>query len=545
MACTHPFPQVKSGAAQAAFRQTCATRVRPEMFKKILIANRGEIAVRVIRACREMGIATVAVYSDVDRAALHVRKCDEAYPIGPAPASESYLRMEKILDVAKRSGAEAIHPGYGFLSENAKFAQACADAGVKFIGPSPHSMEMMGSKTRARQEMEKAGVPFVPGTSRGLASPEEGEEVAGRIGYPVMLKAAAGGGGKGMRLVHTRPELRSALESAQSEAQRSFGDSEVYIEKAIVNPRHIEMQVLADEHGNTVWLGERECSIQRRHQKVLEESPSPIVDPDMRWRMGEVAVKVAQAANYTNAGTVEFLVDQQKNFYFLEMNTRLQVEHPVTELITGLDLVHLQIRIAAREKLPFVQSDVAIRGHAIECRIYAEDPDNNYFPSPGKITVLLQPSGPGIRRDSGMYEGWNVPMDYDPLLAKLIGYGTDRPQAIMRLERALYEYFVAGIKTNISLFQRILRDADFQAGKLDTGYLDRLLAKGDQAVTSSASGHESDALETIAAIAAGMFAVLDPASAVSKHGDTAGTSSGGTASVPSNWKQKGRSEAQR
>ena len=545
MACTHPFPQVKSGAAQVAFRQTCATRVRPEMFKKILIANRGEIAVRVIRACREMGIATVAVYSDVDRAALHVRKCDEAYPIGPAPASESYLRMEKILDVAKRSGAEAIHPGYGFLSENAKFAQACADAGVKFIGPSPHSMEMMGSKTRARQEMEKAGVPFVPGTSRGLASPEEGEEVAGRIGYPVMLKAAAGGGGKGMRLVHTRPELRSALESAQSEAQRSFGDSEVYIEKAIVNPRHIEMQVLADEHGNTVWLGERECSIQRRHQKVLEESPSPIVDPDMRWRMGEVAVKVAQAANYTNAGTVEFLVDQQKNFYFLEMNTRLQVEHPVTELITGLDLVHLQIRIAAREKLPFVQSDVAIRGHAIECRIYAEDPDNNYFPSPGKITVLLQPSGPGIRRDSGMYEGWNVPMDYDPLLAKLIGYGTDRPQAIMRLERALYEYFVAGIKTNISLFQRILRDADFQAGKLDTGYLDRLLAKGDQAVTSSASGHESDALETIAAIAAGMFAVLDPASAVSKHGDTAGTSSGGTASVPSNWKQKGRSEAQR
>ena len=403
------------------------------MFKKILIANRGEIAVRIIRACREMGIATVAVYSDVDRAALHVRKSDEAYPIGPAPAAESYLRMDKILDVAKRSGAEAIHPGYGFLSENAKFAQACADAGVKFIGPTPHSMKMMGSKTSARQQMEKAGVPFVPGTSHGLASPEEGEEVADRIGYPVMLKAAAGGGGKGMRLVHTRQELRSALESAQSEAQRSFGDSEVYIEKAIVNPRHIEMQVLADEHGHTVWLGERECSIQRRHQKVLEEAPSPIVDPDMRRRMGEVAVKVAQAANYTNAGTVEFLVDQQKNFYFLEMNTRLQVEHPVTELTTGLDLVHLQIQIASGEKLPFIQSDVLIRGHAIECRIYAEDPDNNYFPSPGKITVLLQPSGPGIRRDSGMYEGWNVPMDYDPLLAKLVGYGTDRQQAIMRL----------------------------------------------------------------------------------------------------------------
>jgi acetyl-CoA carboxylase biotin carboxylase subunit len=304
------------------------------------------------------------------------------------------------------------------------------------------------------------------------------------------------------------------------------------------------MQVLADEGGNTVWLGERECSIQRRHQKVLEEAPSPIVDPDMRRRMGEVAVKVAQAANYTNAGTVEFLVDEQKNFYFLEMNTRLQVEHPVTELTTGLDLVHLQIRIAAGEKLPFTQSDVEIRGHAIECRIYAEDPDNNYFPSPGRITLLLEPSGPGIRRDSGMFEGWNVPMDYDPLLAKLIGYGTDRGQAIMRLERALDEYFVAGIKTNISLFQRILRDTDFQEGKLDTGYLDRLRAKGNGDVTSSApepGGEEkSEALETIAAIAAAMFAVLDPASPVNRNGDT-----GGPAAIPSNWKRKGRSEALR
>src|SRR5712671_67462 len=390
------------------------------MFKKILIGNRGEIAVRVLRACHEMGIAAVVVYSDVDRAALHVRKADEAYPIGAPAASESYLNISKILDVAKRSGAEAIHPGYGFLSENAKFAQACADAGVKFIGPTPHSMKLMGSKTSARQQMERSGVPFVPGTSRGLASSEEGEEVAERIGYPVMLKAAAGGGGKGMRLVHSSEELRSALESAQSEAQRSFGDSEVYIEKAIVNPRHIEMQVLADEHGNTVWLGERECSIQRRHQKVLEEAPSPVVDPDMRRRMGEIAVRVAKAANYTNAGTVEFLSDQEKNFYFLEMNTRLQVEHPVTELTTGLDLVHLQIRIAAGERLPFTQHEVQLRGHAIECRIYAEDPDNNYFPSPGQITMLLEPSGPGIRCDSGIYEGWTVPMDYDPLLAKLI-----------------------------------------------------------------------------------------------------------------------------
>jgi acetyl-CoA carboxylase biotin carboxylase subunit len=498
------------------------------VFKKILIANRGEIAVRVIRASREMGIATVAVYSEVDRAALHVRKADEAYCIGPAPAAESYLRGDKILDVARRSGAEAIHPGYGFLSENAKFAQACMDAGVKFIGPAPASMEMMGSKTRARQEMEKAGVPFVPGTSRGLQSPEEGEQVAERIGYPVMLKAAAGGGGKGMRLVHSRAELRAALESAQSEAQRSFGDSEVYIEKAILNPRHIEMQVLADEHGNTVWLGERECSIQRRHQKVLEEAPSPVVDEDMRRRMGEVAVRVARAARYTNAGTIEFLVDAQKNFYFLEMNTRLQVEHPVTELVTGLDLVHLQIRIAAGEKLPFTQDEIHIRGHAIECRIYAEDPDNNYFPSPGKITVLMSPSGPGIRQDSGMYEGWTVPLDYDPLLAKLVGYGSDREQAAMHLRRALQEYFVGGIKTNLSLFQRILQDADFQAGALDTGYLDRLLAKKREAPESASD-------PAIAAIAAGLFAVLDPG--LGKNG--------AAVSAVSKWKEQGRSEALR
>jgi len=526
-------PDTHSRHALDHARQVESKTVRG-MFKKILIANRGEIAVRVIRACREMGIATVAIYSDVDRAALHVRKADEAYHIGPPQASESYLRVDKILDVAKRSGAEAIHPGYGFLSENATFAQACADAGVKFIGPTPASMEMMGSKTRARQEMEKAGVPLVPGTSRGLESPEEAERLAERIGYPVMLKASAGGGGKGMRLVHSRDELRSSLEATESEAQRSFGDSEVYVEKAIVNPRHIEIQVLADEHGNTVWLGERECSVQRRHQKVLEESPSPIVDADMRRRMGEVAVRVAHAAHYTNAGTVEFLVDQQKNFYFLEMNTRLQVEHPVTELITGLDLVHLQIRIANGEKLPFTQDDVQIRGHAIECRIYAEDPDNNYFPSPGKITLLLSPSGPGIRRDSGMYEGWTVPNDYDPLLAKLIGYGTDRQQAIMCLQRALHEYFVAGIKTNISLFQRILQDTDFQAGKLDTGYLDRLLDKEKMPASEHAPG------PAIAAIAAGLFALLDSVSASSKNGST-----GRSASAVSNWKQKGRSEALR
>src|SRR5579863_222813 len=479
------------------------------MFKKILIANRGEIAVRVLRACHEMGIAAVVVYSDVDRAALHVRKADEAYPIGPAAASESYLNIPKILDVARRSGADAIHPGYGFLSENAKFAQACMDAGVKFIGPSAASMEMMGSKTRARQEMEKAGIPFVPGTSKGLESVEQAEQVAAKIGYPVMLKAAAGGGGKGMRLVYEPGELKPALEAAQSEAERAFGDREVYVEKAIVNPRHIELQVLADEYGNTVYLGERECSIQRRHQKVLEEAPSPIVDADMRRRMGEVAVRVAKAAGYTNAGTVEFLVDRDKNFYFLEMNTRLQVEHPVTELTTGLDLVHLQIQIAAGEKLPFSQSDVEIRGHAIECRIYAEDPDNNYFPSPGKITLLLQPSGPGIRRDSGMYEGWTVPMDYDPLLAKLIGYGSDRDQAISRLTRALNEYFVGGIKTNIPLFRRILNHPDFRSARMDTGFLDRMLQQKNEQPDTQADAEATE----VAVIAAGMFAAMGSAAA--------------------------------
>jgi acetyl-CoA carboxylase, biotin carboxylase subunit len=507
------------------------------MFKKILIANRGEIAVRIIRACHEMGILAVAVYSDVDRASLHVRKADEAYPIGPAAASESYLNIAKILDAAKRSGAEAIHPGYGFLSENAKFARACADAGVKFIGPTAAAMNAMGSKTKARQAMERAGVPFVPGSARGLESLAQAEEVAARIGYPVMLKAAAGGGGKGMRLVDSAQELKSAFDSARSEAERAFGDNEVYIEKAIVNPRHIEIQVLADEHGHTVYLGERECSLQRRHQKVVEEAPSAIVDADMRRRMGETAVRVAEAAGYTNAGTVEFLVDPQKNFYFLEMNTRLQVEHPVTELVTGLDLVHLQIRIAAGEPLPFRQQDVTIRGHAIECRIYAEDPDNNFFPSPGKITLLLAPSGPGIRRDSGMYEGWTVPMDYDPLLAKLIGYGTDRDQAISRLTRALSEYFVGGIKTNISLFRRILRHPEFRAARIDTGFLDRLLKQRDNAERDATKDPQA---EEVAVIAAGMFAVLGSAAAGVGERPTDGA---GSVNIRSKWKAAARDEA--
>ena len=507
------------------------------MFKRILIANRGEIAVRIIRACREMGIESVVVFSDVDRKALHVRKADYAYPIGPATASESYLNVDKILDVARRSGAEAIHPGYGFLSENANFARACRDAGVKFIGPSPESMEMMGSKTRARQNMKRAGVPFVPGSERGLDLDAMGR-LAEQIGYPVMLKAAAGGGGKGMRLVTSPSELHSAYENARSEAQRAFGDNEVYLEKFIANPRHVEMQIFGDEHGNVVYLGERECSVQRRHQKVLEESPSPIVDDDMRHRMGAIAVRVGKAANYCNAGTVEFLVDQDRNFYFLEMNTRLQVEHPVTEFVTGLDLVHLQFHIAAGEPLPFQQPDIRLRGHAIECRIYAEDPDNNYFPSPGQITRLISPSGPGIRRDSGMYEGWTVPIEYDPLLAKLVGYGESRDQTIHRLLRALYEYFVGGIKTNISLFRRILKDPDFQAGNIDTGFLDRLLTK---------PSNETDPRRPIiAAIGAAIFASTE--AQVTLSGPTASPSSNGKSAPPpaiSGWKRSAREEAVR
>ena len=497
------------------------------MFNKILIANRGEIAVRVIRACRELGVTAVAVYSEADRTALHVMRADEAYFIGPAAASESYLNIERILETAKRVGADAIHPGYGFLSENPKFAWAGREAGIKFIGPTPESMELMGSKTRARQQMEKAGVPFVPGTSRGLESTKEAEETADRLGYPVMLKAAAGGGGKGMRLVASSAELTSSLDAARSEAQRAFGDDEVYIEKAIINPRHIEMQVLADEHGNAVYLGERDCSVQRRHQKVVEESPSPAVDADMRKRMGEVAVKAAQATRYTNAGTIEFLADRDGNFYFLEMNTRLQVEHPVTELVTGMDLVHLQIRIAAGEKLSFRQQDINIRGHAIECRIYAEDPENSYFPSPGEITGLNESSGPGIRVDSGVYEGWNVPLEYDPLLAKLIAYGETRDEAIGKLRRALGEYYVAGVKTNLKLFNQILANNQFVAGDADTG----LLARMTKPALISNSQTE------IAAIAAAVFQMLDsrtvnPAAAI-------------VSSEASAWKKSSRTEGLR
>jgi acetyl-CoA carboxylase biotin carboxylase subunit len=505
------------------------------MFKKVLIANRGEIAVRVIRACREMGIASVAIFSDVDRGALHVSKADEAYLVGPAPARESYLNVTKILEVARSCGAEAIHPGYGFLSENARFARACAEAGIKFIGPPPSAMELMGSKTRARTAMQAAGVPMVPGSARGL-SVSEAEEMAAKVGFPVMIKAAAGGGGKGMRLVKTPAELKPSFETAQSEALRSFNDGEIYVEKFIENPRHIEIQVLADEHGNVVYLGERECSVQRRHQKVIEEAPSAIIDEDMRQRMGAVAVQAAKSAGYTNAGTIEFLVDAQRNFYFLEMNTRLQVEHPVTELVTGLDLVHLQLRIACGEKLPFRQQDVSLRGHAIECRIYAEDPENNFFPSPGKITKLSRPSGPGVREDSGVYQGWTVPLDYDPMLSKLIVHAADRVTAIARMRRALDEYFVGGIKTNLPLFRRILEHPDFVAARMDTGFLDRLLA----IKPSPANG--TNQLAEVAAVSAALFTAIAP----QKNGQNGGPKSGeGKQPEVSAWKRTARSEGVR
>jgi acetyl-CoA carboxylase biotin carboxylase subunit len=472
------------------------------VFRKVLIANRGEIALRIHRACRELGISTVAVYSDADRAALHVLEADEAWRLGPAPAGESYLLGDLILETARRAGADAIHPGYGFLSENADFAQSCEQAGIRFIGPPSSAMRILGSKTNARQAADQAGMPRTPGCVHGLASPQEACDVAAAVGYPVMLKAAAGGGGKGMRAVSSPEELPAAFAAASSEAERAFGSGEVYLEKLIERPRHIEIQIIADEHGHCVSLGERECSVQRRHQKVIEEAPSAVVSEDLRQRMGQAAVRLAKSAGYTNAGTIEFLLDGDQNFYFLEMNTRLQVEHPVTELVTGYDLVHLQIRIAQGEPLPFTQQDIRLRGHAIECRIYAEDPANGFMPSPGRITRLLQPGGPGIREDCGIYEGWVVPMDYDPMLSKLIAFAPTRDQAIARMLRALDEYVIGGIRTNLDLFRQILRDPDFCAARIDTGYLDRLLANPRLEQASPDSDGNADAILPAIAAAA-------------------------------------------
>ncbi|CAN5316852.1 hypothetical protein BH10ACI2_BH10ACI2_25400 [soil metagenome] len=444
------------------------------MFKKILIANRGEIACRVIRACREMNIVTVAVYSDADKDALHVRMADEAFHIGPPPSNESYLRSEKIIEVALAAGVEAIHPGYGFLSENAGFVREVTKAGMTFIGPPPEDVEGLGGKMSARKIAIEAGVPIVPGTTEPLRSFDEAKATAAEIGYPVMLKASAGGGGKGMRLVFEESELKSALENAQSEALAGFGDDAVYVEKAVVRPRHIEIQVFSDTHGNHVYLGERECSIQRRHQKVIEEAPSPINSAELRKAMGECAVKVAKAVNYVGAGTVEFLVsDLDRSFYFLEMNTRLQVEHPVTELVTGIDLVREQITVAWGEKLSFTQDDIQINGHAIECRVYAEDPETNFMPSPGTITRLRLPHGPGVRDDGGVYEGAEVSIYYDPMISKLAVHGRDRAEAIDRMRRALMEYEVGGIKTTLPFFREVMLDEEFIDGKLDTSFISR------------------------------------------------------------------------
>ncbi len=444
---------------------------RPAMLQKVLIANRGEIAVRVARTLREMGIGSVAVYSDADRDSLHVRVCDEAYHIGPAAAADSYLRADKIIDVARRAGCDGVHPGYGFLSENADFADACEAHGIAFIGPPASAMRAMGLKTAARDLMAAAGVPIVPGGNASTV--EEGLATSERIGYPVMLKATAGGGGKGMRLVHKPDELGHALERARSEAKKAFGDETVYIEKAIIQPRHVEIQVLGDKHGNMLHLFERDCSVQRRHQKVVEEAPCPAIDADIVHEMGEVAVKGAKAVGYFSAGTFEFLLAQDKSFYFLEMNTRLQVEHPVTELITGVDLVREMVRVAAGLPLELKQTHLERRGAAIECRIYAEDPATGFLPSPGKITALRTPSGPGVRDDSGAYQGCTISANYDPLISKLSVWAPTRAQAVERMRRAISEYLVSGIRTNLAFHERLLEHPEFIAGEYDTGFIDR------------------------------------------------------------------------
>lgn len=444
------------------------------MFNKILIANRGEIAIRVIRTCRELGIGSVAVYSEEDRNGLHVRMADLAYLIGPAPAAESYLVMEKILDVAKKTKAEAIHPGYGFLSENADFSEACRSMGITFIGPTPEAMKKLGDKISARKIAEKAGVPPIPGIDYPLKNEQEAKEIADRIGYPIMLKASAGGGGKGMRLVENEKEIGSAFKMTRSEASSSFGDDAIYIEKFIAQPHHVEVQILGDVHGNVIALGERDCSIQRRHQKVIEESPSPFISHETRQKLMEAAVKLIKEAGYIGAGTLEFLVDADQNFYFLEMNARLQVEHPVTELVTGLDLVKEQLYIAIGDQLRFKQEDIHPRGHALECRIYAEDADNNFIPSPGTIEAVRTPEGPGIRIDSAVFPGSEISIYYDPMIAKLLVWGRTRQEMIERMRRALREFRIDGVKHNILFHKTILDSEDFFSGHYDTTFIEKM-----------------------------------------------------------------------
>jgi acetyl-CoA carboxylase biotin carboxylase subunit len=495
------------------------------VLKKVLVANRGEIAVRIIRACHELGLDAVAVYSDVDRAALHVRLADEAYPIGPAPAAESYLRADALIDVALKSGADAVHPGYGFLSERASFAQAVLDAGLDWVGPPPHAIAAMGDKVSSRQAMIAAGVPVVPGTSEGL-SDDEAAGAAERIGYPVLIKASAGGGGKGMRRVDQPAELPLALEGARREALKSFGDDTVYLEKLVEDARHVEIQLLADKHGNVIHLGERECSLQRRHQKVLEECPSPAVTPEIRAAMGQAAVAAARAVGYESAGTVEFLLAADGQFYFLEMNTRLQVEHPVTELVTGIDLVKQMLRIAGGRRLRLTQPDITWTGHAIEVRINAEDPFNNFLPSTGRVTALTEPTGPGVRVDSGLYRGAEVSLFYDPLLAKLIVWGESRPAAILRMRRALAEFRIAGVKTTIPLHQQIVNTTQFLGGAYDTHYLEEVFQM------THTEGKDYDRL---AAIVATLIAHQQRGDVINRLAPAG----------PSNWKRVGRAQGLR
>ena len=463
--------------------------------RKILIPNRGEIAVRILRTCRDLGIATVAVFSDPDRLALHARLADEAYPLPGSSARETYLDQEKIFDIAARSRADAIHPGYGFLSENAGFAAACRERGLTFIGPPPEAIEAMGEKTEARARMAKAGVPIVPGTPP-LADAREAEEAAARIGYPVLLKAAAGGGGKGMRRVERTEDLAAAFEACRREAQSAFGDGRVFLEKYVLEPHHIEFQILADTHGHVVHLYERDCSIQRRHQKIVEETPSPLMTPDLRARMGEAAVQAARACGYVNAGTIEFLVDAERNFYFLEMNTRLQVEHPITEMVTGIDLVERQILIAEGGRIG--SEAPSLRGAAVECRIYAEDPARNFLPAPGFIKRLVPPGGPGVRDDSGVYAGFAIPMEYDPMISKLVAWGENRTQALSRMVRALDEYQLTGVRTNIAFLKAVLRHPEFRAGTYDTHFI---LKHRDALLESGGAGSETEALAAAAVLA--------------------------------------------
>ena len=488
---------------------------------KVLIANRGEIAVRVIRACRELGYPTVAVYSDADRAALHVLYADQAMPIGPPPSRESYLRIDRILDAARKTGADAIHPGYGFLAENAAFARACRDAGITFIGPSPESIEAMGSKTESRRRMQAAGVPVVPGLTEPVGSFDEIAAFAREAGLPIMIKASAGGGGKGLRFVEREEDLQAAFDRVKSEAQSFFGDDAVYAEKYIRSPRHIEVQIIGDQHGTIVHFGERECTLQRRHQKVLEECPSPVVDDALRQKLGEMAVRAGKAVNYYSAGTVECLMGADRQFYFLEMNTRLQVEHPVTELVWGVDLVKEQLRVARGEKL--AANSFQPSGHAIECRIYAEDPARHFAPSPGLIRYLNLPQGPGVRNDNGVYAGYSVPLFYDPMLSKLICHAGTRAETIARMRRALIEYRVEGIETTIPFFTALMEHPDFLAAKFDTGFIDRNLAE----LTRERGGNG----EVEAAIAAAAILAFEESQQIRlpEEGDSA-------------WKQAGRLE---